>query len=126
MMMTDVVNLLASLHVKASPGPLGVTFEWYFDDGCYPKRGNYKYRVENGSGIAGRGGWWNVRELPEGTPLGPKVPSARLLRRQILAAMAEGPRPPDRAGYETYVRWHTCGITSSVQWFQRRKRGVGC
>lgn len=122
MTMTDVVDLLASLCVKALPGPEGVEYSWYFDRGCYPKQGEYRYRVRSGSGIAGRGNAWNVCELPSGTPLGPKVTTRAKLRAQILSSMAEGPRPPDREGYETYARWHTCGITSSVQWFQRRKR----
>jgi len=121
MTMSDVVDLLTSLHVKSKPNPEGVDYSWYFDNGCFPKRGEYRYRVRSGSGIA-----WNVLELPSGAPLGPKVTTKDKLRRQILASMAEGPRPPERDGYETYARWHTCGLTSSVQWFQRRKRGVGC
>jgi hypothetical protein len=31
---------------------------------------------------------------------------------------------PDREGFETYARWHTFGMTGSVQWFQRQKRRV--
>lgn len=125
MTMADVVDLLTSLHVKSNPNPEGVDYSWYFDDGCFPKKGEHRYRIRSGSGIAGRGNAWNVLELPSGSPLGPKVTTKAKLRPQILASMTEGPRPPDRDGYATYARWHTFGITSSVQWFQRRKRGAG-
>lgn len=123
MTMTDVVELLKSLHVKPSPGPLGVSFSWYFDRGCFPRGGTtVHYRIERGSGIGGRGNAWNVVELPSGPTLGPKVTAKRALKSQILAAIAEGARPEPRDGYEIYARWHTCGITASVQWFTRRKR----
>lgn len=48
----------------------------------------------------------------------------RSIANQILESMAEGAKPAAREGYEVYARWHTYGITSSVQWFQRRKRSV--
>ena len=124
--MSDVVQLCQALWVKPEPGPYGVTFSWYFDAGCFPRGSTtVHYRIESSSGIGDGGRSWNVKELPNGPTLGPKVTTKSKLRPQILAAIAEGPRPPDRDGYETYARWHRCGITSSVQWFQRRKRGVG-
>lgn len=119
MTMTDVVNLLVSLNVQPHATPDGVCFEWYFDHGCSHRNGRARFRVERGSGIAGRGDAWNVVELPGGVPLGPKVTTRAKLRQQVLAAIAEGPRPPDRVGFQTYARWHTCGLTSTVQWFQR-------
>lgn len=123
MTLKDVVNLLRSLHVKGDPGPQGVTFSWYFDRGCFPRAEiTVYYRIESGSGIAGRGNAWNVCELPSGAPLGPKVTTKSVLRKQVLAAIAEGTRPEPRDGYEVYARWHTYGTTSSVQWFTRRKR----
>lgn len=128
--MTDVVDLLTSLYIKAKPGPYGVEFEWYFERGNFSRTGDYKYRVERGSGIAGRGDAWNLHVLPGGgrnrdsthEVCGPKVTTRALLKRQVLEALAEGTKPPDRDGYETYARWHRYGTTSSVQWFQRRKR----
>jgi len=122
MNMTEVVELCRELHVKGVPGPYGVSFSWFFDHGCLHKNGKFHFRIENGSGIAGRGNAWNVYELPAGPTLGPKVTTKRELRPQILAAIAEGARPADRDGYETYARWHTYGMTGSVQWFQRRQR----
>jgi len=123
MNMTEVVELCRELHVKGVPGPYGVSFSWYFDAGCFPRASTtVHYRIENGSGIAGRGNAWNVYELPGGPTLGPKVTTKRELRAQILAAIAEGARPADRDGFETYARWHTYGMTGSVQWFQRRQQ----
>lgn len=127
--MHDVVDLLLSLHVRGEAGPLGVTFSWYFDRGNLSRNGRYVFRIESGSGIAGRGHAWNVCCLPGGSPLGPKVTTRAALRRQILAALAEGVRPEPRDGYEVYARWHKSSpfpnTTTSVQWFSRRKRSVG-
>lgn len=132
MTMADVVALIESFGTRAKPGPYGVEFEWYFDSpGSLGRTGNYRYRVESGGGIAGRGGWWNLHVLPGGGPdrdstlevCGPKVPTRALLKRQVLEALAEGNRPPDRDGYESYARRHTCGLTGSIQWFTRRRKG---
>lgn len=123
MKMADVVELLADLCVRGEAGPQGVAFKWHFDRSNIPRTGTVKFRIERGSGIAGRGDAWGVVELPSG-PSAPKTRSKRELRQQILAAIAEGEKPADRVGYETYARWHTHGLTSSVQWFQRRKRGT--
>lgn len=129
--MSEVVELIKTFGTKPKPGPYGVEFEWYFDcPGKLGRTGNYKYRVESGSGIGGRGHAWNLNVLPGGglnrdselEVCGPKVTTRRLLKRQILEALAEGNRPPDRDGYEIYARWHTYGLTSSIQWFSRRKR----
>jgi hypothetical protein len=119
--MRDVVDLLTALNVRGSAGPLGVAFSWYFDRGNLDREGRHHYRVESGSGVAGRGHAWNVVELPEGTPRGPKVTTRHALRRQVLETLAEGPRPEPREDHETYARWHTTGSTSSVQWFTRRR-----
>jgi hypothetical protein len=108
--MRDVVDLLTTLNVRCSAGPLGVAFSWYFDRGNLDREGRHHYRVESGSGIAGRGHAWNV-----------KVTTRHALRHQVLEILAEGPRPEARAGYEAYARWHTTGSTSSVQWFTRRR-----
>lgn len=125
MKMSDVIDLCRALYVKAEPGPLGVSFSWYFDHGCFPRGGTtVHYRIESGSGIAGRGDAWNVIELPSGPTLGPKVTAKSALRRQILEAIAEGTKPERRDGYEIYARWHRYGMTGSVQWFTRRKRRV--
>jgi hypothetical protein len=100
-----------------------VAFSWYFDRGCFPRgETTVHYRIESGSGIAGRGNAWNVTELPSGPTLGPKVTTRSALRSQILEAIAEGAKPEARDGFEVYARWHTYGSTSSVQWFTRRKR----
>lgn len=124
--MTDVVEILTALHVKALPGPNGVEYEVHFDRGVFPQGSPdgrlHRFRIESGGGIAGRGGAWNVRRLPDGEPLGPKVTTRAKLRRQILESMAEGTKPEEKSGYEVYARWHTFGTTASVQWFQRRKR----
>lgn len=118
----DVVALLESVHTRATPTPNGVEFSVYFERGNLPRTGWVHFRVECGSGIAGRGDAWNVIELPSGPTIGPKVRSARLLKQQVLAAMAEGIKPEPRPGRQIYARWHTYGMTSSVQWFTRRAR----
>ena len=117
--MSDVVNLCATLNVKTTAGPLGVSFSWYFEG--LLRTGRAEFRIERGSGIAGRGDAWNVRELPSDPPIGPKVTTRRELRRQILEAIAEPPKPEPRPELEIYARWHTYGTTSSVQWFTRRR-----
>jgi hypothetical protein len=119
--MSDVADLLTALNVRCSAGPLGVTFSWYFDSGNLDRHGRHRYRVESGSGVAGRGHSWNVVELPDGTPRGPKVTTRSALRRQVLETLAEGPRPDPREGREAYARRHTTRSTSSVQWFTRRR-----
>lgn len=119
--MTDVLAVLASVHVHGKPGPNGVEFSVYFERSNLPRTGTVRFRVESGSGIAGRGDAWNVVEIG-GDALGPKVRSRRSLRAQVLAAIAEGIRPEPAAGREVYARWHTYGLTSSVQWFTRRTR----
>jgi hypothetical protein len=82
MNMTEVVELCRELYVKGEPGPYGVTFSWYFDAGCSPRASTtVHYRIENGSGIAGRGYAWNVYELPAGPTLGPKVTTKRCAGR---------------------------------------------
>jgi hypothetical protein len=120
--MRDVVDLLTALNVRCSTGPLGVEFSWYFDHGNLDREGRHRYRVESGSGVAGRGHAWNVVELPAGTPRGPKVTTRLALRRQVLETLAEGPKPEPDEGHEAYARCHTTGSTSSVQWFTRRRR----
>lgn len=121
MNMTDVMAVLASVHVQGSPGPNGVEFSVYFERSNLPRTGMVRFRIECGSGIAGRSNACNVVEI--GSPaLGPKVTNRRALRAQILAAMAEGIRPEPQSGREVYARWHTYGWTSSVQWFTRRTR----
>ena len=124
MTMRDVVDLLTALNVRCSAGPLGVEFSWYFDDGNLDRKGRHHYRIESGSGVAGRGHAWNVVELPEGIPRGPKVTTRRALRRQVLETLAEDPKPENRAGYEAYARRHATSSTSSVQWFSRRQRSA--
>jgi hypothetical protein len=118
----EVIAILIGAGVQPQATPNGVEYSWYFDSGCMGRSGRHRFRVECGSGIGGRGGAWNVVDLPSGKPHGPKVTSGAELRRQVLESLAEGNRPDDRDGYETYARWHTCGTTSSVQWFQRRRR----
>jgi hypothetical protein len=125
MTMHDVVELLTALNVQSSAGPAGVTFSWYFDRGSLDREGRHHYRIERGSGIAGRGHAWNVVALPEGTPRGPKVTTRRLLRRQVLETLAGGPKPEALAGFEIYARWHRTGSASSVQWFTRRRTTRG-
>src|SRR5688572_1148901 len=98
MTMTDVVELLASLHVKGKPGPEGVEYGWHSDRGAELSR--TRFRIRSGSGIAGRGDAWNVTQLPNGPTLGAKTRRRRELRRQILESLADGVRPPDRDGYE--------------------------
>lgn len=121
MNMTGVLAVLASVHEQGSPGPYGVEFSVYFDSSNLPRTGTVRFRVESGSGIAGRSNAWNVVEVG-GPALGPKVTTRRALRAQVLAAMAEGIRPEPSPGREVYARWHTYGWTSSVQWFTRRAR----
>ena len=121
MTMTDVLTVLTSVHAHGTPGPNGVEFSVYFERSNLPRTGTVRFRVECGSGIAGRSNAWNVVELG-GPALGPKVTTRRELRAQVLAAMAEGIRPEPSPGREIYARWHTYGLTSSVQWFTRRSR----
>jgi hypothetical protein len=121
MNMTDVLEVLSSAHAHGTPGPNGVEFSVYFERSNLPRTGTVRFRVECGSGIAGRSGAWNVIEIG-GPALGPKVKTRRALRAQVLAAMAEGIRPDPLPGREVYARWHTYGLTSSVQWFTRRVR----
>jgi hypothetical protein len=113
MLMVDVVALLTDLSIRCEPGPLGVAFSW----------GGERYRIESGGGIAGRGHAWSVVELPA-TTLGPKVTTRRALRAQVLAVMADPPKPDPKPGCETYARWHRTGVAASVQWFTRRSRGA--
>lgn len=120
MNMTDVVKLLSSLNVRGKPGPLGVSFSWYFERSNMGRTGEYHFRVQCGSGIAGRGDAWNVVTLPSGNALGPKTRRKSELRRQVLEAIVEGVRPEPPPGYTVYARWHTFRDTSSVQWFTRR------
>lgn len=117
--MTDIVDLCTELCLKAEPGPLGVTFRW--SRGSYESMTRVWYRIERGSGIAGRGGAWGVCELPAG-PTHPKVTTRRALRRQLLEIMAEGTKPEPRDGFEIYARWHHTALCDSVQWFERRVR----
>ena len=119
--MTDVLEVLTSVHVSGMPGPNGVEFSVYFDRSNLPRTGWVRFRVESGSGIAGRGHAWNVVEIG-GSALGPKVTTRRALRVQVLAAMAYGIRPELSPGREISARWHTYGLMSSVQWFTRRVR----
>jgi hypothetical protein len=122
MRMSDVVQLCTELCIKATPGPEGVEFSWFFDSpGQDGRTGSYRYRIRSGSGIAGRGHAWGLVELPAG-PSQPKVTTRRALKRQLLEAIVEGQRPEPREGFEVYARWHTYGWTSSVQWFRRRRR----
>jgi len=124
MTMTDVVMLLTELNIKPQPGPNGVEFKWYFEG--LVRHGSSRFRVERGSGIGGRGDAWNLVELPSGQPCGPKVTTRALLKRQILEALADGPRPEVNTEQEAYARWHACGSgiakTGSIQWFKRRKK----
>jgi hypothetical protein len=121
MLASDVVGVLESVHVlKHKATPNGIEFSVYFERSNLPRTGWVHFRIECGSGIAGRGDAWNVIELPAGPTLGPKVRSARMLKQQVLAAMAEGIKPESRPGFKVYARWHTYGLTSSVQWFTRR------
>lgn len=92
--MSDVVALCETLDLRCEPGPLGVAFSWFFehDDSTGAKTRRVDYRIECGSGIAGRGRAWNLVELPGGSPSGPKVTTRRALRRQILEALAEPSR----------------------------------
>lgn len=120
MTVADVIAVLEAVHCKPAPTPNGVEFSVYFERSNLPRTGWVHFRIECGSGIAGRGDAWNVIELPAGPTLGPKVRSVRLLKRQILEAMAEGIKPDPRPGFLVYARWHTYGLTSSVQWFTRR------
>lgn len=120
MRMSDVVQLCTDLCIKAEPGPLGVTFRWS-REGSTGSLERVWYRIECGSGIAGRGGAWGVVELPAG-PAQSKVHARAALRQQLLEIMAEGTKPEPRAGFEIYARWHHTAQADSVQWFLRRKR----
>ncbi len=40
--MRDVVNLLTTLNVRCSAGPLGVSFSWYFDRGTLDREGRHQ------------------------------------------------------------------------------------
>lgn len=117
--MADVLTVLDSVNQRGTPGPNGVEFSVYFERSNLPRTGTVKFRIECGSGVAGRSHAWNVVEIG-GETLGPKVTTRRALRSQVLAAMAEGIRPDPLPGREVYARWHTYGLTSSVQWFTRR------
>lgn len=87
--MSDVVALCVALNIQCEPGPLGVSFSWFFepDDPTRTRTGHVDYRIECGSGIAGRGRAWNLCELPSGSPSGPKVTTRRALRRQVLKTL---------------------------------------
>lgn len=79
MKMKDVVALCTKLGIACESGPLGVSFTT-----AYPPW--VRFRVESGSGIAGRSEAWNVVELPAGKSLGPKVTTRAALRKQIAGA----------------------------------------
>jgi hypothetical protein len=95
MTMTDVLEVLISVHAHGIPGPNGVEFSVYFELSNIPRTGNVRFRVECGSGIAGRSGAWNVVEIG-GAALGPKVTTRK--------ALAEGVRPEPSIGREAYAR----------------------
>lgn len=85
--MSDVVSVLACAGLASSSGPNGVAFT----------AGGMRFRVESGSGIAGRGNAWNVVRVDSGEALGPKVTTRRALRAQVLAARTL-PRGDGKAG----------------------------
>ena len=41
-----------------------IRWSYYFDRGNLDREGRYHYRVESGSGIAGRGHAWNANATP--------------------------------------------------------------
>lgn len=68
-------------------------------------------RLERGSGIAGRGGIWSLREVRSGETIGQSCEKSKELRRVLLEWMA-GPKPYGAK----YARWHSNRFNTGAIW----------
>ncbi len=102
----EVAAIVRELGLPDRSGPLG------FDLGYH---GSERFRLQRGSGIAGRGNLWALVEVHRGEQVGHSCEKPSELRRVLLEWMA-GPRPSQTA----YARRHRNRFGDSVIWVERR------
>ncbi len=125
--MRDVCDLLDALPVppKYECGPYGITIAPFVPDSPF---GWYECRIQNGSGIAGRGNHWAVVDIASGTRT--KLTNVKRDLRQLIIEHLAGPRPvlPSHLAQShcLYARWSgnatTIGSGCGYIWVMRRAR----
>lgn len=105
-----VPRVLTALGLPVRPTPYG------YDLGLYEGE---PFRLERGSGIAGRGHEWNITNVRSGER-GPRAKETGELRRRLLEWMA-GPRPPGAS----FARMHSNRFGESVIWITLKEKAVG-
>lgn len=92
--MMDVCRLCADLNILHTPGPNGVLLD-----------SKPSMRLESGSGVAGRGGYWSLVDVASGKRT--RAEGTRSALRLVLMAWLAGPKPETKPGHVTHLRFLT-------------------
>lgn len=111
--MSRVSEIAREFDGQAAPGPLGVVLNRLYDR---------THRIENGSGIGGRGHSWRIVHIRSGVST-ESVTTAKSLRR-LLREWSVGSQKPTHAGSTFYARlvheangqeWRWCQVVKHSQ-----------
>jgi len=112
---SQVAEVLKEMILPVQPGPYG----FLIHSGVYEN-----YRLERGSGIAGRGDVWHLREVRGGDRMGDPCRTKKELRlvlREWAAFLDWGQKP----GPEYHARRHKTRLNDGYIWVKRAARGRG-